>query len=61
MNVLTTLAGHEPTMIYGGYGSCPLAVERGKIVLAECGYCGKIIPIVQIPLICIIFVNSGDQ
>lgn len=29
---------------YDGYGSCPLTVERGKIVLAEFGYGGKIIP-----------------
>jgi len=27
--------------IYDGYGSCPLTVERGKIVLAEFGYGGK--------------------
>jgi hypothetical protein len=26
---------------YDGYGSCPLTVERGKIVLAEFGYGGK--------------------
>ena len=30
--------------IYNGYGSCPLTVERGKIVLAEFGYGGKILP-----------------
>ena len=30
--------------IYDGYGSCPLIVERGKIVLAEFGYGGKRIP-----------------
>jgi len=29
---------------YDGYGSCPLTVERGKIVLAEFGYGGKILP-----------------
>lgn len=29
---------------YDGYGSCPLTVERGKIVLAEFGYGGKVIP-----------------
>jgi sulfide:quinone oxidoreductase len=29
--------------IYNGYGSCPLTVERGKIVLAEFGYGGKIL------------------
>jgi sulfide:quinone oxidoreductase len=30
--------------VYNGYGSCPLTVERGKIVLAEFGYGGKLMP-----------------
>ena len=30
--------------MYDGYGSCPLTVERGKIVLAEFGYGGKLLP-----------------
>ncbi len=29
---------------YDGYGSCPLTVERGKVVLAEFGYGGKLLP-----------------
>ena len=29
---------------YDGYGSCPLTVERGKIVLAEFSYGGKLAP-----------------
>ena len=29
---------------YDGYGSCPLTVERGKIVLAEFAYGGKLAP-----------------
>jgi sulfide:quinone oxidoreductase len=29
---------------YDGYGSCPLTVARGKIVLAEFGYGGKLLP-----------------
>ena len=29
---------------YNGYGSCPLTVERGKIVLAEFGYGGSLLP-----------------
>jgi len=33
-----------PQAIYDGYGSCPLTVERGKIILAEFGYGGKRIP-----------------
>lgn len=29
---------------YDGYGSCPLTVERGKIVLAEFGYGRHLLP-----------------
>jgi sulfide:quinone oxidoreductase len=28
---------------YDGYGSCPLTVEKGKVVLAEFGYGGKLL------------------
>lgn len=35
---------HEPEVAYDGYGSCPLTVERGKILLAEFGYRGKLLP-----------------
>jgi sulfide:quinone oxidoreductase len=44
VNVLATLEGHEPIAHYNGYGSCPLTVERGKIILAEFGYGGKLLP-----------------
>ncbi len=30
--------------VYDGYGSCPLTVERGRVVLAEFGYGGKLLP-----------------
>ncbi|GLK56649.1 sulfide:quinone oxidoreductase [Methylopila capsulata] len=30
--------------VYDGYGSCPLTVERGKVILAEFGYGGKRMP-----------------
>ena len=43
-NVLATLAGKEPEPLYNGYGSCPLTVENGKIILAEFGYGGKVMP-----------------
>ncbi|AER55990.1 oxidoreductase [Pseudoxanthomonas spadix BD-a59] len=43
-NVLATLAGKPLTAVYDGYGACPLTVERGKIVLAEFGYGGKLMP-----------------
>ncbi len=44
VNVLAALEGKEPVADYDGYGSCPLTVERGKIVLAEFGYGGKLLP-----------------
>jgi len=44
VNVLAALAGKPPVADYDGYGSCPLTVERGKIVLAEFGYGGKLLP-----------------
>ena len=44
VNGLAVLDGKEPTVAYDGYGSCPLTVERGKIVLAEFGYGGKLMP-----------------
>ncbi|MGB0904742.1 MAG: TIGR01244 family sulfur transferase, partial [Mangrovicoccus sp.] len=39
-NVAADILGSSPVGIYDGYGSCPLTVERGKIVLAEFGYGG---------------------
>lgn len=44
VNVLAALAGKSPVADYDGYGSCPLTVEAGKIVLAEFGYGGKLMP-----------------
>ena len=43
-NLLAVLDGGDPVAFYDGYGSCPLTVERGKIVLAEFGYGGKLLP-----------------
>jgi sulfide:quinone oxidoreductase len=43
-NVLADMRHAQPTAHYDGYGSCPLTVERGKIVLAEFGYGGKLLP-----------------
>ncbi|MDJ0639843.1 MAG: TIGR01244 family sulfur transferase, partial [Paracoccaceae bacterium] len=39
-NVVADIEGHSAVSQYDGYGSCPLTVERGKIVLAEFGYGG---------------------
>ena len=44
VNLLQQLSGKGPKAGYDGYGSCPLTVERGKIVLAEFGYGGKLMP-----------------
>ncbi|KXU31242.1 NAD(FAD)-dependent dehydrogenase [Sphingobium sp. 22B] len=44
INLLAMLDGKAPQAAYDGYGSCPLTVERGKIVLAEFGYGGKLLP-----------------
>ena len=43
-NVVADIAGRSPVAQYDGYGSCPLTVERGKIVLAEFGYGGALKP-----------------
>ncbi len=44
VNALAALDSKQPVTDYDGYGSCPLTVERGKIVLAEFGYDGKLLP-----------------
>ena len=44
VNILQHMAGKAPRAMYDGYGSCPLTVERGKIVLAEFGYGGALLP-----------------
>lgn len=44
VNALAVLEGREPVAVYDGYGSCPLTVEHGRIVLAEFGYGGKLMP-----------------
>lgn len=43
-NALAVLNGLTPSMAYDGYGSCPLTVENGKIVLAEFCYGGVVSP-----------------
>lgn len=43
-NILRVLTDQLPHAYYSGYGSCPLTVERGKIVLAEFGYGGVLQP-----------------
>lgn len=43
-NVISAINNQALEAGYDGYGSCPLTVERGKIVLAEFGYGGKLLP-----------------
>ena len=43
-NLLEDMGRLSGVAHYNGYGSCPLTVERGKIVLAEFGYGGKLLP-----------------
>ena len=43
-NLLAFRAGTTLPTEYDGYGSCPLTVEIGKIILAEFGYGGKLLP-----------------
>jgi len=43
-NLLAARGAVEGLASYDGYGSCPLTVERGKIVLAEFTYGGKLAP-----------------
>ncbi|KAF2394424.1 NAD(P)/FAD-dependent oxidoreductase [Pseudomonas frederiksbergensis] len=42
---LLALRKQQPLPLkYDGYGSCPLTVEKGKVILTEFGYAGKLLP-----------------
>jgi sulfide:quinone oxidoreductase len=43
-NIANVYAKKEKRVAYDGYGSCPLTVERGKVVLAEFTYGGRLAP-----------------
>lgn len=43
-NLFAHRAGVALPTMYDGYGSCPLTVEKGKIILAEFGFGGKLLP-----------------
>lgn len=43
-NLMADMAGRGAAAQYDGYGSCPLTVERGRIVLAEFGHGGALKP-----------------
>ena len=43
-NILHVMAGKAPDEKYDGYSSCPLITEIGKVMLAEFGYDGRLMP-----------------
>lgn len=43
-NLLAEKEDRDFTTIYDGYGACPLTVENGKVVLAEFGFGGRLLP-----------------
>ena len=43
-NMTAQMNGSDHRAAYDGYGACPLTVERGKVVLAEFGYGGALLP-----------------
>jgi len=43
-NMIFQMEGQNSRANYDGYGACPLTVEKGKVVLAEFGYGGKLLP-----------------
>ncbi|WP_054113475.1 bifunctional protein tyrosine phosphatase family protein/NAD(P)/FAD-dependent oxidoreductase [Marinagarivorans algicola] len=54
-NICDAIMGLSPSAQYDGYGSCPLTVERGKVVLSEFLYNGKVAP--SFPK----FINDGTR
>jgi sulfide:quinone oxidoreductase len=43
-NLVSVMNGKPPVEKYNGYSSCPLITEIGKVMLAEFGYDGKLMP-----------------
>lgn len=43
-NLLAEKEDRALTTTYDGYGACPLTVENGKVILAEFGFGGKLLP-----------------
>lgn len=52
-NLLAVRANQALPTTYYGYGGCPLTVEKGKIILAEFGYGGTLLPT-------FLFINSAQ-
>lgn len=43
-NLMDVIQGKTPSQKYDGYSSCPLITGMGKVILAEFGYDGKLMP-----------------
>jgi sulfide:quinone oxidoreductase len=43
-NMIDIMSGKTPSARYDGYSSCPLITGVGKVILAEFGYDGKLMP-----------------
>ncbi len=43
-NILDVMSDRAPSQKYDGYSSCPLITGEGKVILAEFGYDGKLMP-----------------
>jgi sulfide:quinone oxidoreductase len=43
-NMMEVMMGRAPSEQYDGYSSCPLITAMGKVILAEFGYDGKLMP-----------------
>lgn len=43
-NLLSYMTKRSLTAVYDGYSSCPLITGKGKVILAEFGYNGKLLP-----------------
>lgn len=43
-NLISVMEGRQPVEKYEGYSSCPIVTEVGKVMLAEFGYDGVLMP-----------------
>lgn len=43
-NLLARMRGETPSAEYDGYGACPLTTARGRVILAEFCYGGRVTP-----------------
>jgi sulfide:quinone oxidoreductase len=43
-NLLASRAAIDLPTVYDGYSACPITVGHGRLILAEFGYAGKLMP-----------------